>query len=70
MDMTTGEYIRKLSYESGRASALTDIHNLLCHIRVRGDMSDTAYNGLNDCILEMMKAQLIKIDNIMKEGKA
>lgn len=70
MITTTCEYIRKLSYETGRASALTDIHDLLCHMRARGDMSDTAYDGLNDCVLKMMKVQLNKIDNIMKKGSA
>lgn len=67
--MDTVEYIRKLSYESGRASVLTEIHDLLRHMHTRGDMSDTAYDGLNDYITEAMKVQINVIDNIMKEGK-
>lgn len=67
--MDTVEYIRKLSYESGRASALTEMFNLVRHMRDRGDMPDTCYDGLIESITTSMNKQMTAIDMIVKEGK-
>lgn len=66
--MDTVEYIRKLSYESGRASALTEMFNLVRHLRARGDLPDTCYDGLIESITVSMSKQMTAIDMITKEG--